>query len=350
VHGRAELRLAERVASWAARPENRQLPAAWEWANVRLFTRPRDWTAPQRQMMGRASRYHGLRAAVLLAVLALADWGAWEVNGRVRAAHLVDTLMAAETADAPTVIDQLGPYRPWAEPLLRQRAMAKGAGLKESLHLHLALLAWNGVTPNYLEDWLLEARPDEVPVIARALEPHGHLLAGRFRAVLRDDRTKGGRRLRVACALALIDPAGPFWEGVAGDLVRQLAAENPLVLPRWAESLCNVRSALVPPLVEQLVGADPGRFGSLVTLGRAYAAETVDLLHQRLGEPAPKEGSSREAFLKGQAQVAVALVRLDRPEKVWPLLRFPPDGDPTLWRNSPEPCDSGASTTWWYLP
>src|SRR5262249_28864969 len=47
--GRAELRLAERAAFWNARPESRHLPGWWEWAGIRLLTRPKDWTPPQRQ-------------------------------------------------------------------------------------------------------------------------------------------------------------------------------------------------------------------------------------------------------------------------------------------------------------
>jgi hypothetical protein len=36
--GRAGLRLAERAALWEAKPENRRLPSALEWANIRLLT------------------------------------------------------------------------------------------------------------------------------------------------------------------------------------------------------------------------------------------------------------------------------------------------------------------------
>ena len=54
--GRAELRLAERSASWNAKPENRHLPSALEWANIRLLTKKKDWTDPQRKMMKRAGR------------------------------------------------------------------------------------------------------------------------------------------------------------------------------------------------------------------------------------------------------------------------------------------------------
>src|SRR5262249_40367374 len=73
--GRAELRLAERAAQWSSKPENRHLPAWWEWANIRLLTRSKDWTAGQRKMMRKATRYHavrGLALACLVGVLTFA--------------------------------------------------------------------------------------------------------------------------------------------------------------------------------------------------------------------------------------------------------------------------------------
>jgi len=67
--GRAELRLAERSASWNAKPENRHLPSALEWANIRLLTKRRDWSEPQRKMMKRAGRVHGVRGVLAFALL-----------------------------------------------------------------------------------------------------------------------------------------------------------------------------------------------------------------------------------------------------------------------------------------
>src|SRR4029077_15132910 len=52
--GRAELRLTELSAVWNAKPENRHLPSALEWANIRVRTNKKDWTEPQRRMMRRA--------------------------------------------------------------------------------------------------------------------------------------------------------------------------------------------------------------------------------------------------------------------------------------------------------
>ena len=67
--GRAELRLAERSATWNARPENRQLPSVVEWANIRSLTRRKDWTEPQRRMMRRAGRVHVVRALGLAVLI-----------------------------------------------------------------------------------------------------------------------------------------------------------------------------------------------------------------------------------------------------------------------------------------
>ena len=69
--GRAELRLAERSASWNAKPENRQLPSALEWANISLLTKRRDWTDPQRKMMRKAGWVHGSRTLAALILLGL---------------------------------------------------------------------------------------------------------------------------------------------------------------------------------------------------------------------------------------------------------------------------------------
>src|SRR5438128_7890169 len=63
--GRAELLLADRAAVWNARPENRQLPSLPQWLSVRWWTRKRNWTGPQRQMMRRAGRYHVVRGLLL---------------------------------------------------------------------------------------------------------------------------------------------------------------------------------------------------------------------------------------------------------------------------------------------
>ena len=53
--GRAALRLSERSASWNAKPENRQLPSALEWANIRVLTSEEGLDRTQRRVMRRGT-------------------------------------------------------------------------------------------------------------------------------------------------------------------------------------------------------------------------------------------------------------------------------------------------------
>src|SRR5262249_31544541 len=112
--GRAELRLAERAALWDAKPENRRLPSVLEWANIRLLTKPSEWTKPQRRMMRRADRWHGLRLFVTAILIALTTWGGLEGYGTLRASALVEKLETARMTGVPAVIDQLRSHRRWA--------------------------------------------------------------------------------------------------------------------------------------------------------------------------------------------------------------------------------------------
>jgi serine/threonine protein kinase len=63
--GRAELLLADRAAVWNARPENRQLPSPLQWLQIRLLTKKKTWTPPQRKMMSKAVRLYGLGLLVI---------------------------------------------------------------------------------------------------------------------------------------------------------------------------------------------------------------------------------------------------------------------------------------------
>ena len=114
--GRAELRLAERSASWNAKPENRHLPSVLEWANIRLLTRKRDWTEQERKMMKRAGRFHGLRSLGLAAMAALLAAAGLNIRNRVVEANqataargLVRQIVSADTAKVPDIIRAIKP-------------------------------------------------------------------------------------------------------------------------------------------------------------------------------------------------------------------------------------------------
>src|SRR5205085_1936665 len=83
--GRAELLLADRAALWTARSENRQLPSLLQWLQIRWLTEKQNWTAPQRQLMAKGARYHGVRGLATIALVILLSWAGWDNFGRFRA-------------------------------------------------------------------------------------------------------------------------------------------------------------------------------------------------------------------------------------------------------------------------
>ena len=272
--GRAELRLAERSSLWNAKPENRHLPSALEWANIRLLTKKRDWTDPQRKMMKRAGRVHGVRGLTLATVLILLGWGGYEVNGRLRAQMLRDKLLGSPLADVPGIIAELKPYRRWVDPLLRQAyAEAKEAGnSQKQLHAALALLPVDDTQLPYLKDRLLRADAQDISVIRQSLAGHKDaLVAECWRVLEKPTQEDQGKALQAASALALYDPENPLWEKIRIDVANRLVAENAYVVARWIDALRPVAKQLSDPLIA--VFRDEKRGESERTLAASALAE-----------------------------------------------------------------------------
>ena len=156
------------------RPENRQLPSLWQWGSIRWLTRKKTWTPPQKKMMRQATRYHAVRGLVVAVLLALLGWGGYEGHGTLKAHALRDSLLAANTNEVPAIVQDMAPYRRWLDPLLHEAyAQAKkDSDRPKQLHASLALLPVDATQVEYLYGRLLDAEPNEVPVIRDALTPH----------------------------------------------------------------------------------------------------------------------------------------------------------------------------------
>src|SRR5262249_9188555 len=143
------------------------------------------------------------------------------------------------------------------------------------------------------------------------------------------------QRFRAACALAAFAPDDPRWDKVRDDVVAKLAAQEPFEIARWTELLKPMRKALLPRLAAFLEDEErsPGQRRRIANIFANYAAEMPDAyarLEKRLAdESAPDAPAEKKLELtKRQANIGVALLVMDRGEKVWPLLKHSPD--PTL--------------------
>ncbi|MCI0463375.1 MAG: SUMF1/EgtB/PvdO family nonheme iron enzyme, partial [Gemmataceae bacterium] len=365
--GRAELRLAERAASWKAKREARHLPAWWEWANIRLFTRKKNWTPSQRQMMRTATRYHGARGLVLALVVLAATALGLEVQRQVvedrnvqRATGLVARLRDAEVDQVPAIVAELAPYRAWADPELLALLEDPQRSAKERLHSRLALLPVDAGQVQLLYEAMLRpgTPPREVLVVRAALWPYRGQLVGPLWERLEDGREPAERRLRAACVLASYDPANPRWDRAAPLVADQLVTQNLIFLGGWSEALRQVQHKLLEPLgrvfreqdkptesilaanlladyaadqpemlAELIKDADPKQYAVLWPRIQQHRERTIALMHQELAKTAATDATEEAKNVLGrrQAQAAVVLLQLGQDEAVWPLLRHSPD-------------------------
>jgi serine/threonine protein kinase len=251
--GRAELRLMERAALWNAKPQNRLLPSALEWANTRLHTRPKDWTDPQRRMMRKAARVHGLRALGFLPIQSLIiAWGAFQSYRYLEAASLVESLKTARTENVPGIVNRLSGLRYWADPWIEQLLLSKGArsNPRVVLHAHIALLP---VDPHYALMILQETfnvSESEFHTLAEVLKPHKTRLTPQLWEDLAA-HTQGIQRLkstdlRTAALLAMYDPENGAWERYSGQIAEVLLQSSNL------ETICELET--FGPIAKHLAG------------------------------------------------------------------------------------------------
>jgi serine/threonine protein kinase/formylglycine-generating enzyme required for sulfatase activity len=371
--GRAELRLAERASLWEARHESRQLPAWWEWLNIRLLTRRRQWTEPQQQMMRQATRHHALRGAVLAATVAIGVVLGLAVRHRLveqyrqaKADDLVQSLLHAELPRVPEVIDQIGPYRDWADGKLRHLFEHAADGSPQRQRAALALLPVDPGLRDGICERMLDADPQDVSVLSDCLAPHAAKLRERlWEAVERPEQGKEARRLRAACALAAYGPGDERrWEKASGVLVARLVGENPAYLSYWIKGLepvkdrltgelaavfCNrdeqrvAERALAASVLVEWVGdrpellteltleSDARQYRTLLPAVMAQRTAVLRSLRAELAKVAPAEmpDSENDRLAQRQANAAVTLLHPGESEPVWPLLEYHPETDPS---------------------
>jgi serine/threonine protein kinase/formylglycine-generating enzyme required for sulfatase activity len=246
--GRAELRLAERATLWSARPENRHLPSPLEWANIRLLTRRRDWTAQERRMMRRAERVHGLRSLAALLLVGLLTWGGIEGYGNLQAAALVESLRTAATPDVPRIVKQIAPYRRWADRRLVRLLEDSDPANREYQNASLALLPVDERQADYLIERLLAASAADVSVLREALRPHRRSVTPRLWEVLAGVKPDDPRLLPAAGALALLEPESDRWKDVGARVSDGLVGASAMSLAGWTGLLRPIRHTLIPAL------------------------------------------------------------------------------------------------------
>jgi serine/threonine protein kinase len=336
--GRAELRLAERSALWNAKRENRRLPSFLEWANIRVLTRKKDWSEPERKMMRRAGRVHGLQSALTFALLNVTVLTGIAVRRQVienqqsaRAAGLVQRLLDADTPQVPEIVEAMSDYRLWIDSALRRELVERPGDSRQKLHVSLALLPVDATQVDYLFNRLLSAGASELPVLRDALKPHRTTLTPRLWTILEAAKPGDVNLLPAASTLANYARDDREWEAVVDKVAQSLVSVNPVFLGSWLGALRPVRSKLTSPLAaifrdksrpesqhtlatdiltdygsgdpdliaDLLLDADPKAYREFFAIARRQESEIVPLLHAEIERKATvPDGASNSELIK----------------------------------------------------
>lgn len=364
--GRAELRLADWAALWKAKPETRHLPSPWEFLNIRLLTDSRKWTEPERKMMTRAGRVYGIRCGIAAVVLAVSAVFSTLISQRIDenrhadyAKALVQRLVAADITEVPGIVQEVGAYRRWTDPLLAQEDAQAEQGSNKKLHLALALLPVDHGKVAELKDELPQLPPIPFTVVRDALSPHEDSVIEPLWTLALDSNGPRPRRFQAACALATYAPGDPRWSQISRFVSGHLLTLEASALVAWRETLRPAKGQFIKPLAlicrdtkqkEQirsfatetlaefaadqpdelfnlLADAEDFQFAPLFNKLAVDKPKAVALAHEELGKHPPEKPTEdqKESLAKRQANAAVTLLRLGAPEKVWPLLKFSAD-------------------------
>ena len=324
--GRAELRLEERSSSWNSKPENRHLPSALEWANIRLLTKKKDWTEPQRKMILALTKYYSVRAAAAITVLVVAGWLAFETLGSFTARMLTNSLPTIETKVMPGTVGALEGFRRWANPELRRMIRESSKDSKEHLHASLALLPVDASQVDYLSDRLLSANPSEALVLRDALKSHQSSLTPRLWSVLESAKPDDPSLLPAASALAVYDSDNARWEALGGKVAQALVTVNSVVLGLWTEALRPVRERLTAPLAT--IFQEKSRSESVHSLATDiltdYASDDPDRLAELLMVSDPKAYVSLFPIAEKRAEQVLPLFQTELVKKATYSWNDPP--------------------------
>ncbi|HET6883842.1 MAG TPA: hypothetical protein VFI31_27055, partial [Pirellulales bacterium] len=259
--GRAELRLAERAAAYNAQPDARHLPGWWEWPNILLLTRRRNWNPAERRVMRAAGRRRGLQAMLAVVLLVAGTLAGREARRRVNedrdrvtADGIVQRLLEAPLATVPADADELEPYRRWTDAKLRQVLADDRSNAEQRLRASIGLLPIDPAQAEPIFQAMLKATPEDAQVLADVLAPHSSQFVERLWDILANESKPPFAKLRAAMALASYAPpdiARERWESVAPLVVNQFIAEvsvNPSYYWPIQVALQPAAQALLPSL------------------------------------------------------------------------------------------------------
>ena len=294
-----------------------------------------------------------------------------------RALAQVNALLSANPQAVPSILEGLEPFRAQLHARLREErdrpappeatAAARRRWRQHRTRAALALLADDPEQLAFLKQRLLaeDVEPEEMLLIRDFLPVTPELAKELWAEVDRRRDLKDPGRFRALVALARFNPDSPRWETQGHELIGPLLAAEPLYVGVWSRGLSGVRASLMAPLgkafrdharssearlaagvlcnwaaerpdvlADLLADADAQQFPLMLAALRPHGERAVTLLQDLASGDgktpdavASMTEQARDRLGQRRANAAVALLHLERPGRVWALLRQSPYPD-----------------------
>jgi formylglycine-generating enzyme required for sulfatase activity len=312
----------------------------------------------------------GLLAAVLFTTIAGVGGITWAygqaakalaealAEKRDRLRKQAGQLRTAAAPAVPELLKALEPERAEVVPYLRELYEAGDNG---RLRYAMALLPDQPELRDELAVAMLTANdPPETLLLRDTLKPFSADLKDQLWSRAEDKAAKPEAVFRALVALAAFDPDSSRWRDAGARATVQLLQQPSVFLGDWSKALQPVAAHLVGPLgdvyrgrgeadkrkaatdvlanyvadqpqflADLLMDADEKQFDVIYPKLKNQGDRALPVLTGEIDKTLPSDLPSaderREKLAKRQATAAVALLRMNQPTKVWPLLKHSPD-------------------------
>ena len=356
--GRARLRLSDYESIWKSKRSVKHLPSISDWLSIQWLTNSREWSRDERTLMSATTRRLGIRCLwTCLSMMAL-GWIAYQAHGYYRSQDGLKRLVDAEITQVPEILEELRPFHRWLTPLLQDAdnelpdSAQTTTSDRKRLHLAIALLPDAPTKSEFLSKELLEAPPETVGVLRKALHDQQAMETDELWRILADEN-QARYHLPAASALAYAVPQDERWTTSAASVAVALSKADTVLLGRWRDLLLPVKSHLLAPMSDVFASReiDASERGAATDVLIHFAADRPELLTKLLVEadarqflklfplvaenkdnaiveldkvieqlPKEEAGEASNRIAKRWANAANALVQLGDAERVWPLL------------------------------
>jgi eukaryotic-like serine/threonine-protein kinase len=275
--GRAELRLDERTRNWDILRQNRYLPSFGEWLQILMWTKRKNWTGNQKEMMTHAGRYYGSRTLMISVIGGLLICMSWLLIGTILEQQriegqgnlFVQQVLDQPVEDIPSLIEgERSSGSVYVSALLKQRDMELST--EKRLRVEAALLAFANDRQafEYLEKNWGAMQPQLVSSVAPKMLSFDNGFASRVQKILDQAGSLESRRSELAYwgALSKYSSGGFSWNSShANRVIQCLRFLDIAEMNRWLSLFAAESSLFVQELKAEMAREEESWSSEMIT-------------------------------------------------------------------------------------